>query len=137
MVEQLGDIGGQLTNSLRFMAWLAMATGLVAVISIARQEALRREREINLLRVLGAGINRIRMLVMLEFGFWGGMAALAATLLSYGCSYAVAWWLFDRIWRFQWQSGLVLLVVAPLLCAVIAALAADSVIRRKPVALLG
>jgi len=137
MVEQLGDIGGKLTNSLRFMAWLAMATGLVAVISIARQEALRREREINLLRVLGAGINRIRMLVMLEFGFWGGMAALAATLLSYGCSYAVAWWLFDRIWGFQWQSGLVLLVVAPLLCAVIAALAADSVIRRKPVALLG
>ncbi len=137
LVEQLGDIGNKLTSSLRFMAWLALATGLVAVISIARQEALRREREINLLRVLGAGIGRIRLLVMLEFGFLGGMAALAATLLSYGCSYAVAWWLFDRIWRFEWQSGLLVVVAAPLLCAVIAGLASDAVIRRKPVALLG
>jgi len=136
-VEQLGDIGGKLTGSIGFMAWLALATGLVAVVAIARQEALRREREINLLRVLGAGRGRIRLLVMLEFGILGGMAALAATALSYGCSYALAWWLFDRIWRFQWQSGLVILVAAPLLCALIAALASDAVIRRKPVALLG
>lgn len=136
-VAQLQDIGSKLTQSLRFMAWLALATGLVAVVAIARQEALRREREINLLRVLGAGSGRIRLLVMLEFGFLGGMAALAATVLSYGCSYVLAWWLFDRLWGFQWQWGLVILAAAPLLCALIAALASDAVIRRKPVALLG
>jgi putative ABC transport system permease protein len=137
MVAQLGEIAGKLTGSLRFMAWLAMATGLVAVVSIARQEALRREREMNLLRVLGAGINRIRTLVILEFGFLGATAACTAVLLSYAGSYAVAWLLFDRIWSFQWQSGLSLLVATPLICALIAVFAADSVIRRKPVALLG
>lgn len=136
-VEQLEDISGRLTRSLREMAWLAMATGLVAVIAIARQEALRREREINLLRVLGAGIGRIRMIVMLEFGFLGITAAFAAILLSYGGAYAVAWRLFDHIWRFQWQSGLLLLIAAPLICAAAALIATESVVRRKPVALLG
>ena len=136
-VAQLGAIAGKLTSSLQFMTGLALATGLVVVASIARQEALRREREINLLRVLGAGIGRIRTLFMLEFGFLGGTAALVAILLSYGCSSAVAWLMFDAIWRFQWLSGLMLLVATPLLCAVIALLAADSVIRRKPAALLG
>lgn len=136
-VAQLGAIAGQLTSSLRFMTGLALATGLVVVASIARQEVLRREREINLLRVLGAGIGRIRTLVMLEFGFLGGTAALVALVLSYGCASAVAWLLFDAHWRFQWLSGLMLLVVTPLLCAMIALLAADAVIRRKPTALLG
>ncbi len=137
MVAQLGDIAGKLTGSLRFMAWLAMATGLIAVISIARQEALRREREVNLLRVLGAGIGRIRILVTLEFGFLGATAAFTAVLFSYAGAYAVAWLLFDRIWHLQWQSGISLLVATPLICALIALFAADTVIRRKPTVLLG
>ena len=136
-VEQVGDVADKLTNSLRFMAGLALATGLAAVIAIARQEALQREREINLLRVLGAGIGRIRMLVMLEFGFLGGTAALVAILLSYGCSRGVAWLMFDNIWQFQWQSGVLLLVLTPLIAAVITLLAANSVIRQRPAALLG
>jgi putative ABC transport system permease protein len=136
-VAQLDAIAGKLTGSLQFMTGLALAAGLMAVASIARQETLRREREINLLRVLGAGIGRIRMLVMLEFGFLGGAAALVAVLVSYGGAYGVAWLMFDKIWRFQWQSGILLLLATPLICAVIPLLAANSVIRRKPVALLG
>jgi hypothetical protein len=45
--------------------------------------------------------------------------------------------MFDAIWSFQWLSGLLLLAATPLICAAIALWAADSVIRRKPVALLG
>ena len=119
------------------MALLAMATGLVAVFAIARQETLRREREINLLRVLGAGIGRVRSLTMLEFGLVGGSAALAALTLSTGVSYGVAWLLFDRIWRFNLGAGLLMLVAATLVSALTALVAADSVIRRKPAALLG
>jgi putative ABC transport system permease protein len=136
-VAQLESIAGKLTSSLRFMGSLALATGLIVVGAIARQEALRREREINLLRVLGAGIGRIRTLVILEFGFLGGAAALVAILVSYGCASVVAWLMFDAIWVFQWRSGLLLLAATPLICAVIALWAADSVIRRKPSALLG
>lgn len=137
LVEQLRQITLRLTGSLRFMATLAMATGLVAVFAIARQETLRREREINLLRVLGAGIGRVRTLTMLEFGLVGGTAALAALALSTGVSYGVAWLLFDRIWRFNLGAGLLMLVAATFVSALTALVAADSVIRRKPTALLG
>ena len=137
LVEQLRHITLRLTGSLRFMAALAMATGLVAVFAIARQETLRREREINLLRVLGAGIGRVRTLTMLEFGLVGGTAALSALALSTGVSYGVAWLLFDRIWRFNLGAGLLMLVAATLVSGFTALVAADSVIRRKPTALLG
>jgi putative ABC transport system permease protein len=135
-VEQLSNIAGQLSQSLRFMAGLAMAIGLVTVVSIARQEVLRREREINLLRVLGAGIGRIRTIFILEFAVLGGAAASTAFLLSVFCSMGISWLMFDRLWQFQWQSGLFLLLAATVICALTALLAADSVIRRKPTALL-
>jgi putative ABC transport system permease protein len=135
-VEQFSDIAGKLAASLRFMAVLAMVTGLVAVFAIARQEALRREREINLLRVLGAGSGRIRTITMLEFGFMGGAAAMVAIVVSYAFSHGLAWLLFDRIWQFDWLSGVWMLAAATLVCSLTALLASDSVIRRKPVALL-
>ena len=137
VVEQFGEIAGRLAGALRFMAGLAMVTGLVAVFAIARQEALRREREINLLRVLGASVGRVRLLTMLEFGLVGAAAGLSAVLLSYAASWAVAWLLFDRLWRFDWLSALLLFIAATLVCAGTALFAADSVLRRRPVALLG
>ncbi len=136
MVGQLVSIAIQLTLSLRFMAGLTLATGLLTVFSIARQEALRREREINLLRVLGAGISRIRTILFLEFTFLGAAAALSALLLSTLCSFGLSWLMFDRLWQVQWQSAAFLLLAATLMCAITALLAADSVIRRKPTALL-
>ena len=137
VVEQLDEIADRLAGALRFMAGLAMVTGLVAVFAIARQEALRREREINLLRVLGASIGRVRLLTMLEFGLVGAMAGLTAVLLSYAASFAVAWLLFDRLWRFDWLSALLLFAGATLACAGTALFAADSALHRRPVALLG
>ncbi|WP_240193586.1 ABC transporter permease [Desulfobulbus alkaliphilus] len=136
-VEQLGAITVKLAASLRFMAVLAMVTGLVAVFAIARQEALRREREINLLRVLGAGPGKIRLITMLEFGFMGGAATMVAIAVSYACSHGVAWLLFDRIWQFDWQTGVGMLVAAMVVCSLTALLASDSVIRRRPSELLG
>lgn len=136
-VEQFSAITGKLAASLRFMAVLAMVTGLVAVFAIARQEALRREREINLLRILGAGPGKIRLITMLEFGFMGGAAAMVAIVVSYACSRGVAWLLFDRIWQIDWQSGVGMLVAAIMVCSLTALLASESVIRRRPSDLLG
>jgi putative ABC transport system permease protein len=135
-VGQMVHLAGQLTRSLRFMAGIAMATGLLTMVAIARQEALRREREINLLRVLGAGRAKIRTLLLLEFAFLAATAALAALLLSSLCSFGISWLMFDRLWQFQWQSGLFLLLAAILTCSLTALAAADSVIRRSPAALL-
>ena len=92
--------------------------------------------ETRMLRVLGADVNRIRWLTILEFGLLGGMAGLVAVVLSYACSWSVAWLLFDRIWRFQWWSGLLLLAAPALVCAATALVAAESVFRQKAAAIL-
>jgi putative ABC transport system permease protein len=135
-VEQLSRIAGQLGLSLRFMAGLAMAIGLVTVISITRQEVLRREREINLFRVLGAGTSRIRLVLALEFTVLAAAPTLAALLMSMLCSLAISWSMFDHVWQFQWHSAVMLFLATTLTCVVIALLAAGSVIRRRPTALL-
>ncbi len=135
-VDQLNRIAGQLSQSLRFMAGLAMAIGLVTVVAIARQEVLRREREIDLLRVLGAGTGRIRLVLALEFAALAAAPALAALLLSILCSLAVSWTMFDRLWPLQWRPAALLLLAAIATCVLVALLAAGAVIRRRPTALL-
>lgn len=137
MVDRLVHLTGRLTHSLQFMAALALATGLAAVVAIARQEAVRREREINLLRVLGAARGTIRVLVAVEFAAIAAAAALSALLLSVAAAWAVSWLMFDRIWQPHWQAGLLLTAAAVTACSLTALVAADSVIRRKPTTLLG
>ncbi len=136
MVSQLLHIAGQLTNAFRFMAGLTLVTGLMTVVAIARQDALQREQEINLLRVLGASRNSIRLLLLLEFGAVASIAALTAFACSLLSSYALAWLMFDRLWGMQWLSVALLLLAPVAVCGLTAVLAANSVIRRKPSSLL-
>ena len=86
---------------------------------------------------IGGSVDAFRLHGLLEFGLVGAAAGLSAVLLSYAASWAVAWLLFDRLWRFDWLSALLLFVAATLVCAGTALFAADSVLRRRPVALLG
>ena len=106
------------------------------MIAIARQDALQREPEINLLRVLGASRNRIRLLLVLEFGTIATFAALTALTCSLLCSYTLAWMMFDRLWSMPWLVGALLLLAPVVVCGLTAVLAANSVIRRKPSSLL-
>lgn len=136
MVSQLLQIAGQLTNAFRFIAGLTLVTGLMTVIAIARQEALQREVEINLLRVLGAHRNSIRLLLLMEFGSVALVAAVTAFACSLLSSYALAWLMFDRLWSIPWFSGALLLLAPVAVCGLTAVLAANAVIRRKPSSLL-
>lgn len=136
MVSQLLQIAGQLTNAFRFIAGLTLVTGLMTVIAIARQEALQREVEINLLRVLGARRNSIRLLLLLEFGAVASVAAATAFACSLLSSYVLAWLMFDRLWTLPWLSSALLLLAPMAVCGLTAVLAANAVIRRKPSSLL-
>lgn len=136
MVAQLEDLAGKLTQSLASMAALAVVAGLLALYAVVREEARRREQEINLLRVLGAGTGRIRLLFALEFGLLGGLAGTVAVSLSVVCSWVLAQLLFDRLWSVQWSAALLLLAAAGLISAGTALAVIQSVIRRKPSDLL-
>jgi len=136
MAGTLLGITDKLSLSIRFMAWLAIAAGLVSIFSIARHEAWKNENQINLLKVLGADFKSIKAITLLEFGFIGFTAALFAILLSFGFSWAISWYFFDSLWQFDLGVSLMILFLTTCICMGTALMASRKVMNTKPVKLL-
>ncbi|MBU0972303.1 MAG: ABC transporter permease [Proteobacteria bacterium] len=136
MAKTLLDISDRLSLSIRFMAWLAIAAGLVSIFSIVRHEARKNERQVTLLKVLGADFDMIRGITLLEFGFIGFTASLVALVLSFGCSRAIAWYFFDSLWQFDLLACLVILILTTGVCMGTALTGSWKVMNTKPVTLL-
>ena len=135
MAGTLLDISDRLSLSIRFMAWLAIAAGLISIFSIVRHEARKNENQVNLLKVLGADFNAIQGITLVEFGFIGFTAALFAVLLSFGFSRIIAWYFFDSLWQFDLMASLVILVLTTGVCMGTALAASRRVMKTKPVTL--
>jgi putative ABC transport system permease protein len=136
MAGTLLTITDRLSLSIRFMAWLAIAAGLVSIFSIARHGAWKNETQVNLLKVLGADFKAIQGITLLEFGFIGFTAALFAVLLSLGFSWAVSWYFFDSLWQYDLLGSLVILLLTTGICMATAFIASRKVMNTKPVTLL-
>ena len=136
MAGTLLGITDRLSLSIRFMAWLAIAAGLVSIFSIARHEAWKNENQINLLKVLGADFKSIQAITLLEFGFIGFTAALFAIGLSFGFSLAISGYFFDNLWQFDLPVSLLILFLTTGICMGTALAASRKVMNTKPVNLL-
>ncbi|MEI7950963.1 MAG: FtsX-like permease family protein [Gammaproteobacteria bacterium] len=136
IVGRVLDITDQISWAIKVMAWLAILAGLVVLFSIARYEVKSRFWEINLLKILGASFTDVKAIVQIEFGILGFCAAFTGTALSLAMSYSLAWFVFDRLWRFDallTAGSLVAITALSMLTALIATL---SVLRQKPLELL-
>ncbi len=129
------SISDRLSVSVRFMAWFSIATGLVLIFSIARHEALKNQNQINLLKVLGADSTMVRAVTLLEFGFTGFVAALSGIGLSFGFSFAIAWYFFDSLWQFDPKASLVILSLTTLIAMGTAFAASRKTLNSKPAGL--
>jgi ABC-type cobalamin/Fe3+-siderophores transport system ATPase subunit len=129
-------ITDRLSLSIRFMAWLAIAAGLVSIFFIARHGAWKNETQVNLLKVLGADFKAIQGITLLEFGFTGFTAALFAVLLSLGFSRIFSWYFFDNLWQFDLLGSLVIFLLTTGICMATAFTASRKVMNTKPVTLL-
>ena len=136
MAGTLLSITDRLSLSIRFMAWLAIAAGLVSIFSIVRHEARKNENQVNLLKVLGADFKAIQGITLLEFGFIGFMASLFAVFLGFGFSRAISWYFFDSLWQFDLGASLVILLLTTFICMGTAMAASQKVMNTKPVTLL-
>jgi putative ABC transport system permease protein len=136
-IGQILGITDRLSLSIKFMAYLAILAGLVSIYSIARHEAHKHEKEINLLKILGAGFNDIRKISSLEFGFIGLTASIFAIVMSLIFSYLVSYYFFDRLWAFRWEYGVFIIIATTLICILTAVFATEKVIRKKAILLLG
>jgi putative ABC transport system permease protein len=136
MITTLTFIADRLSVSVRFMAWLAIAAGLVSIFSIARHQARSQAVQTNLLKVLGAGFSDIKKISLVEFGSLGFAAAFVAVLLSIGFSRAVSWYFFDSLWQLDLLYLTGILVLTTLICMATAVAAAGKILQTRPMMLL-
>ncbi len=136
MANTILGISNKLSLSIRFMAWLAIAAGLISIFSIARHEAWKNRNQINLLKVLGSEYKAIRAITLIEFGFIGFAAALFAILLSYGFSFGISRYFFDNLWQINFIISLSILILTTLICMGTALSASRKVMNTKPINLL-
>ena len=136
MITTLTFIADRLSVSVRFMAWLAIAAGLVSIFSIARHQARSQAVQTNLLKVLGAGFSDIKNISLVEFGSLGFAAAFVAVLLSIAFSRAVSWYFFDSLWQLDLLYLTGILVLTTLICMATAVAAAGKILKSRPMMLL-
>ena len=136
IVGRVIEITDQMSLAIRMMAYLSILVGMVVVFSIARYEVQRRYREINLLKVLGAGFSNIRSMILLEFGILSSMAAFFGVVLSMAMSYTLSWQIFESLWHPAWLNSGMGIAGVTFLGMVVSLLATSGVLRQKPLVLL-
>ena len=136
MVGRVLKISDQMVLALRVMAYLSILAGLVVVFSIARHEVEGRLWELNLLKVLGARFSDIQRMIQIEFTVLGIFAGLFGVAVSLIMSYGIAWWFFENLWKWTWQTSLASIIGVTALSVGVAWLATQRTLRSSPLSLL-
>ncbi|MBT4287491.1 MAG: FtsX-like permease family protein [Deltaproteobacteria bacterium] len=131
LVDQILGIADKVVFAINFMAYLSIFTGIMVVFSIARYEALRRGKEMNLLKILGASFKDIRSIISIEFGFLGFMATFFAIFLSLAASYILSYLFFNKLWQLKWEISALSLFVISTICVITALIGGETIIRQK------
>jgi len=82
---------------IRFMAFFSIFTGLIVLAAAVTTSRFQRVQESVLLRTLGASRKQITRIMIIEYIFLGGFAALTGLVLSYASSWALAFFVFESV----------------------------------------
>jgi putative ABC transport system permease protein len=112
-VDLIQKILGQMVNAIRFMALLALFTGILVLISAIQSTKLERQYEITILKLLGLNKQSLQKIVTIEFAILGFLSAAMASLLSIAISWAIIVKMMDLTWKIYplLSFGLVLITV--------------------------
>jgi len=135
-VKRVLNISDQMVLALRLMAYLSILAGLVVVFSIARHEVEGRLWELNLLKVLGARFQDIQKMIQIEFAIMGIFAGFFGVAVSLAISYGLAWWFFENLWKWTWQTSFASVVGVTFLSVGVAWLSTQRTLKISPLSLL-
>ena len=139
-VERTGrkilEIVSQMTWALQIMALLSILAGVIVLYSLAREKARRQKRDINLLKILGASFDDLRMQVRIEFGLLGLSASVLGVTFSSIVSFIFAEYIFDKVWAFQLSLPIGIIVGVVTLSILTAEWATKKVLMEKPLSIL-
>jgi len=136
VIERILAILNQMSWALEFMAYLALATGLVVLFSVASQQARLRRWDTALLKTLGASFQAIRSMTLIEFGLVGWLSGFFGVTGGLVLSYAFSKLVFESQWVFDWRVPLASWAAMTLLTPVVAHFASRRTLRESPILLL-
>lgn len=136
VLDTMQQVANSVSLAIRIVGLIALIGGLLILIGTVAVHIGARRRETAVLRVFGAGRNRVVAITLLEHSVIGAVAGAAAAL---GAS-ATAFFVVREIMQLPFEAEpalAVLAIVLPALgAAVVGALAAVDILRRKPLGVL-
>ena len=136
VLDTMQQVANSVSLAIRVVGLIALVGGLLILVGTVAVHIGARRRETAVLRVFGAGRNRVVAITLLEHGVIGAVAGAAAAL---GAS-ATAFFVVRQIMLlpFEADPSLVLFAIAlpSVGAAAVGALAAVDILRRKPLGVL-
>lgn len=130
------ELADRMRWSLNLMSLISLFAGFVVLFSIANRQAELRRWDINLCKVLGAGLAGIRLQQLSEFG----LLSFAAGCFGAGISILITWiasfYLFEGVFRVDPWPLLFSVIGTTLLALFVSWLGARHVWGRSPAELL-
>ncbi len=121
-------------GAVRIGAGFALLMGVVVLAGAVVATRATRQREIVLLRLVGATRRQATISQGIEFVLIAGAAALAAAAAGIAIAYAVGRWLFELPFRPDWIEVAAMPLAAALVASLAALAAAQAALRIRPAA---
>lgn len=111
IVAQLKSIMDQMAKALKAMAILCLLAGVMVLYLIANYHTRLRQRDIGLLKALGASFDLIQRTFLWQFGLIVCVACLAGVGISMILSLILSHFIFESMYVFSWTSPIITLSV--------------------------
>ncbi len=136
VLEKVAEMLRRLGLGVRLLGWLTVAAGLAILAGAVSADAVRRGREVALLKTLGMTRRQVALAFATEYALVGLVAGVIGSLGAGLLAWAVVTRGMEVEWAFEPLVYLVALAVAVLL-AVVAGLASSlTALRQRPVEVL-
>ena len=136
VLDTMQQVADSVALAIRIVGLIALVGGLLILIGTVAVHIGARRRETAVLRVFGAGRNRVVAITLLEHGVIGAVAGAAAAV---GAS-ATAFFVVREVMSLPFEPDptlILLAIVLPALgAAAVGALAATDILRKKPLRVL-
>jgi putative ABC transport system permease protein len=136
LLQTLDAMIQKIAFAIRFMALFSIAAGLLVLTSAVRTSLYQRVRESVLLRTLGASRAQLRQILLIEYLFLGGFAAVTGLLLAVLASWALASFLFEAVFAPALLPLVLAFLVVVALTVVTGMLGSRGVTTRPPLEVL-
>ena len=95
ILSTVDDIMDKVSLVIRFMALFSVFTGLIVLIGVITNSRFQRIQESILLKTLGGSRRQILNIIVLEYLFLGGIAALTGVLLALSIGWVLTTFVFE------------------------------------------